>query len=335
MRDDMSSKKLDVVMTAYNNAPYIAQAIESILQQSFGDFRFIIINDGSRDATGDIINAYAARDSRIYALHQDNQGTIGAANRGLSCADADIIARMDGDDIALPERFARQIAFLNANPAVGALGTWISVIDEQGAVRGGGGDVPVHHEDLVANLRHSTPIMNPTAMIRKSVADQLGGYRAAYKHCEDYDFWLRCSEITRLANVPEKLLYYRYYDGQVSRKYAVQQRVGTIIAHTAYERRRASLTDPTDALATMPGLDELARIFDDADMPHNIRRFVLADMDYNIAAYQHGATEMLVDAIRNDDFPRYRRPLKIAARLLRDGQIKNAFHITRAVLLKI
>jgi glycosyltransferase involved in cell wall biosynthesis len=116
-------------MSVYNNAAHLPAAIESILAQSFGDFEFLIVNDGSSDESGDIIDRYAAGDRRIRAFHQPNLGLIASLNRMLAEARAPLIARMDDDDIALPARFERQLAFLAAHPDHGVVGTWSRCID--------------------------------------------------------------------------------------------------------------------------------------------------------------------------------------------------------------
>ena len=111
----MTIPRISVVMSVYNNAPYLAHAIESILTQTLTDFEFLIVNDGSTDGSGDIIDRLAAEDARIKPMHQANAGLIVSLNRMIKEARAPLIARMDGDDVALPERFERQVAFLDAN----------------------------------------------------------------------------------------------------------------------------------------------------------------------------------------------------------------------------
>ena len=329
----MPRPKISVVMSVYNNAPHLAKAIESILGQSFGDFEFIIIDDGSTDGSSEIIDGFAARDGRVRAVHQENRGLVAALNRGMERAAAEVIARMDGDDIAHRERFARQIAFLDARPDIGALGTWIEVIDEHGAPSRRGPDVPTEPDALIEHLKTGTPIMHPTAMVRRAVVDRIGGYRAAYRHCEDYDFWLRASEVTKLTNLPERLLQYRYYSAQVSWQHAVAQIVATVVAYAAYRERVESRPDPTEGLDTLPYVEALGRLFGRDDMPREIRERVLSQIDYNVAAYRNGGTDMMVDALRRGEFPDRGRALRIAARLLRAGQPGNAARIARATLL--
>ncbi|MGL3819941.1 glycosyltransferase family 2 protein [Sphingopyxis sp. R3-92] len=328
----MQAPKISVVMSVYNNAPYLPKSIESILGQTCGDFEFIVIDDGSTDGSAAIMDGYASRDARMRVVHQENRGTIAAASRGLGLAQAELIARMDGDDIADPLRFEKQVAFLDAHDDVGALGTWIRVIDEDDAPRLPGGDPPTDPATITESLRHSSPIMNPTAMMRKSVADRVGGYRPAYRHCEDYDYWLRFSEQAKLANLPERLLLYRYYGGQVSQKHATTQLIGTVIAYAAYQERIAGRADPTEGLTEMPRVDALRRLFGRDDLPRLAREFVLPQIEYRPDAFRNGGTELLVEALRQRELTDLPRSLKVAARLLRTGQYGNAARIAKAAI---
>lgn len=330
----MPMPKISVVMPVYNNAPYLAAAIESILNQSRDDFEFVIVDDGSTDGSGAIMDGYAARDGRLRIVRQENRGMIAALNRGLDLARGELIARMDGDDMAEPARFEKQAAFLDANPDIGALGTWIMVVEEDGRERLPGADPPVDPAAVAESLKHSTPIMHPTAMIRKAVADRIGGYRAAYRHCEDYDYWLRFSEQAKLANLPERLLRYRHYGGQVSQRHAIAQLVGTIVAYAAYQERAAGRPDPTAPLTAMPRVADLPGLFGRDDLPRLARDFVLPRIEYRPDAFRGEGTELLVEALHRREVVDVRRTLRIAARLARAGQYGNAARIARAAILR-
>src|SRR5215213_8085491 len=120
---------LSVVMPVYNGKAYVGQAIESILTQTFTDFEFMIVDDGSTDGSNEIIEAYAQRDGRIRVLSQCNQGTSVALNTGIALARGELIAHMGADDIALPQRFERQLHYLRQNPQIGVLGCSYLSID--------------------------------------------------------------------------------------------------------------------------------------------------------------------------------------------------------------
>ena len=126
------SPKISVVMPAYNAAEYLDEAIRSILNQTFRDFEFIIINDGSTDDSISILDKQQKLDSRIRVYHQENQGMIAALNRGCRLARGKYIARMDADDISLPGRLEKQLKYMERHPQIGILGTWIYSIDKNG-----------------------------------------------------------------------------------------------------------------------------------------------------------------------------------------------------------
>ncbi|HAS7841575.1 TPA: glycosyltransferase family 2 protein, partial [Vibrio cholerae] len=126
----MSSPKISVVMSVYNGEKYLGEAIDSILKQTFSDFEFIIINDGSTDKTLEIIKSYMKKDDRIVLVSRENKGLIVSLNEGLDLAKGQYIARMDADDISIKSRFEKQIEFLDSNPDIGVCGTWVEVFGE-------------------------------------------------------------------------------------------------------------------------------------------------------------------------------------------------------------
>ena len=167
---------ITVAMSVYNNADFLGLAIESILGQTFGDFEFLIVNDGSKDGSGGIIDSYAARDSRIRPIHQENRGLVASLNRIIAEARAPLIARMDGDDISMPKRFERQVAFLNANPDYGVAGCWALGIDKTGEdCHAGGGDQPTDQAGFLKALYGGPLLCHPSVMMRTDVARAAGG----------------------------------------------------------------------------------------------------------------------------------------------------------------
>ena len=124
---------VSVLMPAYNRQQYVRKAVESILNQTFGDFEFIIVNDGSTDGATEILREYARCDERIVLIEQENSGYVRALNRGLASVRGALVARMDSDDIAMPERLAIQTRFLEEHPDVVAVGGQAVAIDEEGA----------------------------------------------------------------------------------------------------------------------------------------------------------------------------------------------------------
>lgn len=213
---------VSVLMPVYNGARYLREAVDSILDQTYLDFEFIIVDDGSVDDTAAILDSYD--DTRIVRLRNEtNLGIVPALNRGLSVVRGEYIARMDADDISLPQRLERQIAYMIAHPEVGVVGTWIRLVDVRGQVTGEW-TFPVTHGLLRWMLCFGSCLAHPSVMLRASVATSIGGYDESFANSEDRDLWLRASSITRLSNLPEILLLYRRHNDSVTARRRQQER---------------------------------------------------------------------------------------------------------------
>lgn len=213
-RDGTHTPLLSVVMAVYNGEPFLGEAVESILTQTFGDFEFIIIDDGSTDGTAARLAAYAAADPRVRVVTQGNQGLIASLNRGCALARGTYIARMDADDISAPERFARQLAHLTAYPEIDVLGTAMQRIDAAGQ-RLTVLENPVLPGFLRWMLIFHCGISHSSVMFKRTVFEKVGGYDPAMAHVEDYDLWCRMSAFARLENLPDVLLYYRIHGASI------------------------------------------------------------------------------------------------------------------------
>jgi glycosyltransferase involved in cell wall biosynthesis len=230
---------VSVIMAVYNGERYLAQAVESILAQTYRDFEFIIIDDGSIDCSPDIIEEYAARDSRIRLISRANRGLTRTLNEGLSVASGTLVARMDADDVSLPTRFEKQVAYLDANPRCVCVGSQVQRIDPYGSVI----DRPRHkltHDEIDADLLKGIgwSIVHPAAMMRRDAVMQVGGYREQFKTSQDLDLFLRLAEVGELANLPDVLLNYRqHFESVASTKADEQWRVKSVIVGDAYRRR--------------------------------------------------------------------------------------------------
>lgn len=266
---------LTVVMSVYNDGPFVGAAIDSILAQSFHDFEFLIIDDHSADDSAAVIAQRAAADPRIRVIPSPEKGRVPALNGLFAQARAPWVALMDSDDISLSDRFERELAFLAAHPDHGAISCNCAIIDAQGnpLVRPAI-DRPLVHEGILANLE-AGPLLNHNAVIvSRAAVERIGGYRAAFRHAEDYDLWLRLSQVTRLANLPDSLVKYRVYPGQVSSAHIVEQTRNAVIGWLAHERRLAGLSDPTEGLADLPGLDGIDDLFGPGSARYARRRIV-------------------------------------------------------------
>ena len=229
--------RLSVVMACYNAMPYLPDAVDSIRQQSATDWELIAVNDGSTDATGEYLDRAATDDCRIRVLHQQNAGQNAAANRAIAASDSTYIARMDADDIADPNRLSRQLSFLDAQPDVGLVG---GQIQRLGAKRSGlESNFPLGHDEIVSLLmRNHHALCNPTVMFRRELFDRIGGY---WQHdiAEDWDMFLRMGEISRLANLPEIVLSYRFHTGSINGRRIVEAQLFNEYAADAAHRRKS------------------------------------------------------------------------------------------------
>jgi GT2 family glycosyltransferase len=227
---------ISVCMPVYNVERYVAEAVESILVQTYRNFEFIIVDDGSTDRSLEILERYAAQDARIRLSSRPNAGLVVRLNEMVAEARSDVIAQMHADDIAMPERLAKQLDFLNAHPEVVVVGCRVLTIDSDGDPIAEFCTVQTHEEIDRAHLEAvGGVICHPSATIRADAIRAVGGYRAEYWPAEDMDLWLRLAEIGRTANLPEMLLKYRQHlESTSSVKYAAlreKTQRGAIDAH--------------------------------------------------------------------------------------------------------
>jgi glycosyltransferase involved in cell wall biosynthesis len=206
--------KVTVLMPVYNANKFLREAVESILKQSFTDFEFLIIDDGSTDDSQSIIRSYD--DSRIkFVQNEKNIGVAATLNRGLDLAWTEYIARMDADDISLPSRLEKQIHFMEENPDVGISGTWIRLFGDQLRVVD---RCPVSASVVKAYLLFDTAIHHPTAIMRRNLIEKYRlRYDPSFGSCgEDFDFWLRASNNFSVDNLPEALVKMRHHKDSLS-----------------------------------------------------------------------------------------------------------------------
>jgi glycosyltransferase involved in cell wall biosynthesis len=204
----MSVPKVSVVLNAYNGDPWIDECIQSVLAQTMGDFEFIVIDDGSTDGTWAKINSY--KDSRMRAFTQENRGISATANRGVSLAKADYIARIDHDDVMMPTRLERELAYLQDHPDVALVCTYAQLIYEN-ELSADLYRAPVSSPALRLRLVFENPVVQPTVMMRTDVVRKLGGYNEdpAFFPADDFELWTRMAFEHNLVTIPEALSRYR------------------------------------------------------------------------------------------------------------------------------
>lgn len=233
-----SSDFVSVIMPVYNGEDYVYQAAKSILSQTYRNFEFLILDDGSSDNSPNILKGLEAEDSRVKLITRENRGLVVSLNELIDRSAGTLIARMDADDIALPARLEKQVEFMQSNPGVGVVGSAIWVID--------GSDRPIfkagrplsHDEIDTSNLAGSAALCHPATMLRRDVLKKVGGYCTTYETTQDLDLWLRLAEHSSMANLSDALLLYRHHPGSVSSKAQELQAKNTRRAcFSAYERR--------------------------------------------------------------------------------------------------
>jgi len=205
---------VSVLMAVRDGAPWVREAVESVLAQTAADLELIVIDDDSGDATQDLLGDFTDARLRVERLAR-REGLTRSLNRALALARAPLVARLDADDIALPERLARQRAFLEAQADVGLLGTGAREVDasgrELGVVR-----PPTDDAGIRRALIRSNPFVHSSVMARRTIVEQAGGYDETFPVAQDYDLWMRVSRHARLANLPELLVIRRILPGRIS-----------------------------------------------------------------------------------------------------------------------
>lgn len=227
--------KISVLLPVHNGEAYLRPAIESVLGQTLADFELLVIDDGSTDRTAAVVEAFD--DPRIRLLRNPaNLRLIATLNRGLDAARGEYVARMDADDICLPGRLQAQAAFLDAQRAVGVVGSAVQLIDADGALDGIM-RFPERHGRIRWSLFYQSPLAHPAVMMRKALVAGIGGYNPQALHCEDYELWWRASRLTQLANLPQPLLQLRKHAGNITLRH------GAVHDSTAVEICRNALGD--------------------------------------------------------------------------------------------
>lgn len=234
-------------MSVFNGEFFLRESVESILGQSFRDFEFIIIDDGSTDRTAAILHTYQIKDSRLHVYQLEHKGLTDCLNYGCGMARGKYIARMDADDIAVRDRFLWQIEFMKSRPEVGVLGGAVEMISAEGSSLGIPQN-PSEDKDIKAALIHdrNCALWHPTVLMRKKAFSAVHGYRKIVTNAEDYDLWLRMSERYQLANLARVVLKYRVYPRQTSISRCRPQTLSHLAAWAAAIARRKGQPDPLD-----------------------------------------------------------------------------------------
>ncbi len=216
------SPRVTILMSVYNCEEYLNESIQSILDQTFTDYEFLIIDDGSTDSSPEIIARH--NDIRIRNIKNDeNIGLTKSLNIGLTLAKGEYIVRMDADDISLPQRLKTQVDFMDKNPHIGACGSWISIIGQN---NGHIWEYPINNDEIVSKHLFECSIAHPSVIIRKGlVSKNLLQYNPKFIRSQDYEFWVRISTISSLANIGTVLLKHRIHPSAVGQQYSQNQKI--------------------------------------------------------------------------------------------------------------
>lgn len=211
-----SNPLISIVLPVYNAEKFLKEAIESILTQSYTNYEFIIINDCSTDASWKIIQEYKQKDDRIVAIKNNiNLKLSKTLNKGISLSKGKYIARMDADDVSMPDRFEKQVSFLEANNDVGIIGSNIIIINEKNEVIGYR-KYQLDDKNIKKNIFYFSPFAHPAVILRSSVLEKAGYYNDDFNPAEDYELYFRIGKYSDFANIDQNLLKYRIIDNSMT-----------------------------------------------------------------------------------------------------------------------
>ncbi len=260
---------ISVVIPARNAARYLPAALESLAAQTFTDFEIVVIDNGSTDGTAEILRQWAEREPRLRLFSVARPGLAAALNHGIHAARAPLIARLDADDIALPDRLMRQAQAFAEQPELGLLGSAVDLIDQQGR-KIGERHRPLGDEALRRFQRDGSGFVQSSVMFRREAFDRAGGYRAGLNCAEDYDLWLRMSGVTRIANLPHILVRYRIHHASMSSRLTLRLALTATCVRAAHQARLRGEPEPFVA-----GVPKLRRAHELLEMPTEASRRAL------------------------------------------------------------
>lgn len=242
---------ISVVMSVYNGEKYLRESVDSILNQTYKNFEFIIINDGSNDASLDILGEYQSRDNRLLIVNQENIGLTRSLNRAIKLTTSQYIARHDADDTCEASRLEKQLRYMESHPEVAVVGCLADVFDTNGAIhRSTDPKFKLSPSGIKRYLAKKNLFMHGSAMMRKSCLAKVGFYREFFRHSQDYDLWLRLSQYFDLAILPEHLYQYRITVEAVSVSRYHTQKQYAELARKLHAEQLATGKDSYDKLVS-------------------------------------------------------------------------------------
>ena len=243
--------KISVLMSVYNSEVWLSESIESVLTQTYSNFEFIIVNDGSTDGSLKIINDYALKDSRIKVFSKKNTGLADSLNYGIERVSGEWVARIDADDLWQPSKLDSQIHFVGSSYKLVLLGAGMTILNAHG-IKGRSYKYPTQHINIVRNLSAGgSAFPHSSAFFKTEIVRQLGGYRKRIYRAEDLDLWLRLSEVGEVASLPVPLVLIRKHEKQISNDGCGRlQIVDSHVAMISYWLRLMKHEDPVKNLTS-------------------------------------------------------------------------------------
>lgn len=290
----MKSPRISVILPVYNGAEYLAESLKSVLSQSFSDFELLVLDDASTDDSAAI--AEAMEDDRIRVVrHESNRRLPATLNHGLELAKGEFIARMDADDLCMPDRFQRQVRLLDSRPEIGICGGWVRLV---GGVTGVTREYPVSPDAVEAFRHFHCPFAHPTVMVRRHLMEEHQlRYDPTAVAVEDFELWTRLLQQTRGANIPEVLLEYRMHEASVTSQnwsamdehsaqvlqMALQEFMPDVTEEQACFHRQVSMAEISPDLDSLRRADEWLRKLEPALNTNRDARNVFREMWFRLA----------------------------------------------------
>lgn len=329
-----ASPLVSVVVTAFNAERHVGEAIESVLAQTLRDFELIVVDDASTDRTPDVVARNRDDPRLVVVRHPTNSGQALALTTGCGRARGKYIACLDADDVAHPERLARQVAYLEEHADVALLGSAAIFTDATGREFARFG-YPATHDAIIERLESGSAFVHSSVTMRRHAFESVGGYRLSPRSL-DYDLWLRIVERFRAANLPDFLVRYRVHGSQLTARGLREVALCSLVARAAAKRRAAGEPDPLigatvvdDAVAASLGIDErtidlehvrqclwYANLLSRAGYSADARAAVERAREV-AAALGEAEQSALVERTAKTIRPRERSPLSSLARVLR------------------
>ena len=234
---------ISVLIAVRDGGRFLGEALASLAAQSFRDFEILLVDDGSRDETPALVEQWAAHEPRLRQFRLERAGLAACLNFAAAQARAPLLAKLDADDLARPQRLERQYRTMAERPSLGALGSAAELIDGAGR-RLGMLSPPREHAAIGERLREGCPFVHSTAMIRSELFRSVGGYRPGLNLAEDYDLWIRLWEASELAALAEPLCGYRVHGGSLTSRQPARIALAAYCVAAAAEARRRALPEP-------------------------------------------------------------------------------------------